>query len=121
MINIKINGDTAIFEVEGWDKLWSFKSSLEIPVTHITNVYADPNYAMNWLDGFKLIGTSIPTIFRAGTFYQDGELVFWDVHHAEDTIVVELKHEQLAKLVIEVSDPMDAVAVLKNAISKQGN
>ena len=86
MVNISLNGDTAVFEVEGWDKLWAFKSSLEIPVAHIRNVYADPNCAMNWLDGFKLIGTSIPHIFRAGTFYMDGDFVFWDVLLLRDLI-----------------------------------
>ena len=121
MVNIKINGDTAIFEVEGWDKLWAFKSSLEIPVAHIRNVYADPNCAMNWLDGFKLIGTSIPHIFRAGTFYMDGDFVFWDVHHAHNTIVIELEHEHLSKLVIEVADPLASIAFLRNAISLQRN
>ena len=117
MVNIKINGDTAIFEVEGWDKLWAFKSSLEIPVAHIRNVYADPNCAMNWLDSFKLIGTSIPHIFRAGTFYMDGDFVFWDVHHAPNTLLIELDHENFSKIVIEVADPVAAVADLKNAMA----
>ena len=39
MINIKITGDTVIFEVEGWDKLWAFRSSLEIPVVPMRDVY----------------------------------------------------------------------------------
>jgi hypothetical protein len=43
---------------------------------------------MGWFDGVKLGGTGIPNIFKAGTFYQDGGLVFWDVHHQEKTIVL---------------------------------
>ena len=119
MVNIKINSDTVIFEVQGWDKLWAFKNSLEIPVAHIRNVYADPNCAINWLGGIKLIGTSIPHIFRAGTFYMDGEFVLWDVHHAHNTVIIELDHEHFSKLVIEVADPMAAIASLTNAISMQ--
>ena len=76
MVNIDVNGNTAIFEVQGLDKLWSFKSRLEIPVNHIRTAYQDPNCTMEWLNSFRLMGTSLPNIFRAGTFYQQGDLVF---------------------------------------------
>jgi len=42
MVTIDVNGNTAIFEVQGLDKLWSFKSRLEIPVKHIQTAYQDP-------------------------------------------------------------------------------
>ena len=106
MVNIKLQGNIVVFEVAGWDKLWAFKSSLEIPVAHITDIYADPNPAMGWFDAIKIIGTGIPTIFRAGTFYQQGEFVFWDVRNPQNTVVVELVHEQFNKLVIEVIEPV---------------
>ena len=118
MVNIKIEGDNAIFEVEGWDKLWSFKGHLQIPLAHINDVYSNPATAVGWLDSLKVAGTSIPYVFRAGTFYQDGNLVFWDVHNAENTIIVELEHEHFAKLIIEVAEPNAAVAHIKNAISQ---
>lgn len=118
MVEIMVKGDRAIFEVEGWDKLWSLKSRLEIPLAHIKGVHADPKPAMGWFDGLKLAGTAIPNIFRAGTFYQQGDLVFWDVHNPEKTIVIELEHERLAKLIIEVADPKAAVSLLLNAISQ---
>ena len=116
MVNITVHGDTAIFEVQGWDKLWAFKSRLEIPLAHIKNIYADPDRAIGWLDSLKLFGTSIPNIFRAGTFYQQGDLVFWDVHNAENTIVIVLEHEHFNKLIIEVADPAAAVGLIKNAM-----
>jgi hypothetical protein len=118
MVEIKIVGDKAVFEVEGWDKLWSLRSRLEIPLAHIKGVHADPKPAMGWFDGLKLIGTAIPHIFRAGTFYQEGDLVFWDVHNPEKTIVIDLDHEHFRKLIIEVADPNAAVALINNVISK---
>ena len=118
MVEIKIEGDKAVFEVEGWDKLWSFKSRLEIPPAHIKGAHADPNPAMGWFDGLKILGTGIPHIFKAGTFYQEGDYVFWDVRHPEKTIVIELDHEHFAKLIIEVADPNAAVALINKAISR---
>ena len=32
MIDVTIAGSNAIFEVEGWDKLWSLRSRLTIPL-----------------------------------------------------------------------------------------
>ncbi|HLL44099.1 MAG TPA: hypothetical protein VK369_13215 [Segetibacter sp.] len=116
MVNIKLERDVIIFVVAGWDKLWSFKSSLEIPIAHITDVYADPNPAMGWFEGLKIIGTSIPNIFKAGTFYQEGEVVFWDVRNPQNTIVIELVHEQFNKLVIEVAEPVAVVNTIIKAI-----
>ena len=117
MVEIKVAGDKAVFEVEGWDKLWSLRSRLEIPLAHVKGVHADPQPAMGWFDGLKLVGTAIPYIFRAGTFYQEGDLVFWDVRNPEKTIVIELEHERFDKLIIEVAEPDVAVRLLRNALS----
>jgi len=73
---------------------------------------------MGWFDGFKLTGTAIPNIFRAGMFYQEAGLVFWDVHHAEKTIVIELEHEHFTKLIVKVVEPNAAVHLLENALGK---
>ena len=117
MVEITVVGDKAVFEVEGWDKFWSLRSRLEIPLAHIHGVHADPKPAMGWFDGLKLAGTAIPHIFRAGTFYQEGDFVFWDVHDPEKTIVIELEHEHFAKLIIEVAEPARAVRLLASSIS----
>ena len=116
MIEISILGDRAVFEVQGWDQLWSFRSRLEIPQAHINGAHVDPDPAMGWFQGLKLLGADLPHIFRAGTFYQDGGLVFWDVCNPERTIVVELNHERYHKLVIEVEDSDAAVKLINNAV-----
>ena len=40
--------------VRGADKLWSFKSSLEIPLVHIRSVRADPDAARGWYHGIRM-------------------------------------------------------------------
>jgi len=116
MVEITIDGNNVVFEVQGWDKVWSLRSQLTIPLAHINDTYADPEPAMGWLDGLKIAGSAFPNIFRAGTFYQDGEWVFWDVHHHENTIVIELEHENYKKLIIEVADPAAEVRKIRAAL-----
>jgi len=117
MVKIKIEGDRAAFEIEGWDKLWSMRSRLEIPLAHIKGAHVDSHPAMGWFQALKVAGTDVPNVFRAGTFYQDGGFVFWDVHHPEKTMVVELEHERFQKLVIEVVDPEETVNEVNRAVS----
>ena len=117
MVEISIERDKVVFEVIGWDKLWSLKSRLEIPLAHIKRAEADPEPAMGWFQGLGLAGTNMPNLFRAGTFYQQGRLVFWDVRHPESTIAIDLEHEHYDRLIIEVADPAAAVALIQKAIS----
>lgn len=119
MVEITVHGDKAVFEVEGWHKLWCLRSRLEIPLAHIKGVRVEPEPAMGIFDGLKLAGTDIPYVFRAGTYYQGCNIVFWDVHNRAKTIVVELEHEQFARLFVEVADPQAAVRLIEEAISLQ--
>ena len=118
MVTVRTHDDNLVFEVEGWDKLWSLRSRLEIPLTHIEGAEVDPHPAMGWFQGLKVAGSDIPNLFRAGTFYQDGELVFWDVRHPENTIVVNLEHERYAKLIVEVEDPQKTADLINDAIAR---
>jgi hypothetical protein len=52
-------------------------------------------------------------VITAGTFYQEGERVFWDVHDPEKTVVIQLGDERYARLVIEVDDPRATVAAIQ--------
>ena len=117
MVEISIEGTSAVFTVRGADKLWSLRSHLEIPLEHIRDVHADPSPKMGWFQGLKVAGTSIPNAFRAGTFYQDGGWVFWEVLGPKDCIVVELHDEHFKRLVVEVADPAESLRLVQQALA----
>lgn len=58
----------------------------------------------------------MPGVITAGTFYQDGKRVFWDVHHPEKTIVIDLHDERFNQLVVEVADPDAAVKMVQTVL-----
>ena len=58
----------------------------------------------------------MPGVITAGTFYQDGERVFWDVHDPEKTIVIDLHDERYNELVVEADDPEAAMKFIQNAL-----
>jgi hypothetical protein len=116
MVELTIAEGNLALHVRGADKLWALKSSLEIPLVHIAGVRADPEMARGWWHGIKMPGTNILGVITAGTFYQDGKRVFWDVHHPERTIVIDLRDEQYNQLIVEVADPQAAVNLIQSAL-----
>jgi hypothetical protein len=118
MTVVSVSEGNLIVEVEGWDKLWSLRSRLVIPIHHVIRVYADPKIAESWWQGLRLAGTHLPGVITAGTFYHHGNWVFWDLHDPEKAIVVELRDERYEKLIIEVPDPADTVARLGATLLK---
>ena len=115
MVELSIANGNLMLHVKGADKLWAFKSSLEIPLVHIAGVRADPEVARGWWHGIRLPGTQMPGVITAGTFYQDGKRVFWDVHHPDKTIVIDLHDERYNQLIVEVADPNAAVNLIQSA------
>jgi hypothetical protein len=116
MVDLAIAEGKLTLNVRGADKLWAFKSTLEIPLAHVAAVRADPEVARGWYHGIRLPGTNLPGVITAGTFYQDGERVFWDVHHPENTIVIDLHDERFNQLIVEVADPQGAVSLIQSSL-----
>ena len=116
MVDLSISGGRLVLNVRGADKLWTLKSSLAIPLEHIAGIRADPSVAHGWWHGLRLAGTNIPGVITAGTFYQDGQRVFWDVHDPESTVVIKLHDERYAELIVGVADPKAAVDFVKSVL-----
>jgi hypothetical protein len=115
MVDIAIEGDRVLFEVEGLDKLWALKSRLDIPLAHIRGAKVDHDAAKGFWHGVGLGGADLPGVITAGTFYRKGRMVFYDTHKPENTIVVDLDHEDYDQLILQVRDPAGAVAAITDA------
>jgi len=116
MVQVSIEGNRVHFDIEGLDKFWAFRSHLDIPVAHIRAVKIDPEAARGWWHGLRIMGSNVPGLLTAGTFYQDGGIVFYDVHDPERTIVLELEHETYKRLIVEVEDPEKTRTMIERAL-----
>ncbi len=119
MVELELDGSTLTLHVKGADRLWAFKSSLQIPIAHIAAVVVDPSVAKGWYHGIRVPGTNIPGVITAGTFYTEGKRVFWDVHHPENTIVIRLHDERYDELIVEVEDAQEAASLIRNALARK--
>ena len=59
MVEITITADGVLFEVRGWDKVWSLRSQLTIPLAHIKDAHTDPEPAIGWFQGLKVAGVEV--------------------------------------------------------------
>ena len=113
-VNISINGEILKLEIKGLHKVLSFKSHIEIPLDHVLEVYKDDSLVNKCFKGIRVLGINVPKLITAGTFYQQGDKIFWDVHDPEKAIIIKLKDENYSKLIIGVEAPEKAI----NLISK---
>ena len=118
MAEVELSENTLIVHVRGMDRLWALKSRLEIPLVHVVGAEVSPEVAQGWSKSIRASGTHVPGVITAGTFYQEGERVFWDVHDPDSTVVIHLKDDLYARLVIEVDDPPSTAAAIQGALGE---
>ncbi|BCJ48021.1 hypothetical protein GCM10010168_23800 [Actinoplanes ianthinogenes] len=112
---IRVDGDTLVVDIIGMDKFWALKSRLEIPLAHVAGATLDPGVDREF-KGIRTGGTHFPGWLTAGRFRKDGEMVFWDVRDPNKAVVIALRDETYARLIIEVADPRATVDLVEHAI-----
>ena len=118
MTEVTVKKDKLAIEVQGWDKLWSLKSRLEIPLAQVTDVRMAEKE--RWA-GIGAPGTFIPGVITAGTFYKRGQKVFWNVHDPAKAIVIGLRDERYTRLSIQVVDPAARSRPFKQRLHRRRN
>ncbi|HUY97406.1 MAG TPA: hypothetical protein VMW47_07300 [Verrucomicrobiae bacterium] len=111
---VEIIGDRLHVSIEGIDRVLALRVHLDLALSHVRGVRADPEAARGFSAGIKGAGARIPGVVTAGSFYSPGQggWTFYDVHDPARAIVVELTHEHYRALVLEVDDPPGTVATL---------
>ncbi len=122
MARIELGNDSLTVRIDGFDRFLALKSSLTIPLSHIVRVEAQPDVNMGLSaikDEIRLAGADLPGSLRAGTFYHYGEgRYFYDVHHPERCIALDLVDERYKRIVVEIDNetPEAAAARIEAAI-----
>jgi len=118
MVEISIADNTLIVDILGAHQIFALKGALRVPLSHVRSARHDPEYADRWWHGLKVVGTDIPGVFAAGTFWSSDGWRFWDVRHPENAITIELLDERLAEIIVEVEDPAAMVGLINNAVRR---
>jgi hypothetical protein len=114
---VEINGDALQIHVTGVDRILALKSSVSVPLTHVSGADQDLEEASVVFHGLKLPGTGIPGVVTAGSWLKSGEWTFWDVHDPARAVIIRLHDEHYSRLVIGVDDPAATVELIRAALA----
>ena len=102
-MNLSIQQNQLIIELDFWEKLWSLQfHTIGIPLTHIQAVSTVAPQS-GWSD-WKLPGTHIPGVIKAGTYYSDRGREFWYVTRDRGYLTLDLQNEFYKRIILTVDD-----------------
>ncbi len=103
MAHITLSDGILKVTMRGIDKILALRGDVSVQVAHIRGVEARPEEAHKIWHGLR-VGTNIPGVVTAGTFYTGDGKVFFDVHDADRTIGIDLASENYTRLIVQVDD-----------------
>ncbi|MEC4005285.1 hypothetical protein OX283_011515 [Flavobacterium sp. SUN052] len=112
MITIQQTQDNFIFKLSGFHQIWALKSSITVPKKNVIRAYQDQQ-ELHKFPGFRL-GTHIPFLITAGTYFLRGKQNFWDVMVEKNAVIVELQNHIFTKLYIQVKNPQETLQLLNS-------
>jgi hypothetical protein len=101
-MNISIMDKKLSIEMEWFEQLWavSLSKTFIIPLEHIEGVSTEKPTS-TWTE-IRALGTSIPGVIKAGTYYTGNSKEFWYVTRDKDYLVLDLTDELYQKIVLTV-------------------
>jgi len=109
MARVELEADRVSMHLSPLDEVLTLHGSLHIPYRHIQAAHADP-VPETWFRGFR-IGTNIPGVKVAGSFYNGEGVMFYDFHDPARCLTLELADEHYRRVVVEVDRDQDAAAL----------
>lgn len=92
------------------EEVLALHGALHIPLRHVIGVSAEPVPPAAWR-GVR-IGTNVPGVVVAGTFYTAEGAVFYDMRHGDRCVTIELADDRFKRVVVELEPGQDPQAVV---------
>ncbi len=126
MVTIELGHKELIVHVRGWDKVGALRSKLIVPFGHIAAVRAHPREA-SFDDAIidptsRGLGVYVPGKFALGTVDLADGRSFFDLRDPSRAVAIDLVHEPLRHLVLEVEGetPEATVERIERAVQGAG-
>jgi hypothetical protein len=104
MATVRVQDDALQVEIDGIDSLLSFQASFRVPLDHVRGATTEAPPLNRVYKGIQNIGTHIPGLVAAGTYYTSRGRVFWDARVGQELVRIDLEDEKYDELVLGVDD-----------------
>lgn len=118
MARIALEPDHVSLILAPLDEVLALHGSLHIPYGHIRSVRHEAVPAALFR-GIR-IGTNIPGIKVAGTFFTPDGVIFYDFHDPSRCLIFDLDHEKYRKAVVEVDRGQDPDTLAAQILARTG-
>jgi hypothetical protein len=114
MVTIEFEGHDLVVRLQGIDKLYAMRSTLRVPLLHVTGVRATPPEAQfdDIVEGGEATVTYSFRRLIIGSIETERGRTFYDVRDPAHTIAIDLEGEKVGHFVVEVAGetPQHAVS-----------
>lgn len=116
-VHLSVKQSNLFIALKGIDTFLTCKNKLNIPLKHIVSVAPYKGEYNSCFKGIRRPGINIPGMVTAGTFYQAGQKIFWDVKNSDKSIIIALKDNSFTRIIIEVDNPEESIKSIQNSLS----
>lgn len=109
MAHVELEADRLSVQMNPLDEVLSLHGTLHIAYGNIRSVTTGP-VPPAWFRGVR-IGTNIPGVKVAGTFFTPDGMVFYDFHDPSRCLTLELAHQHYHRVVVQVDEDQDPAAL----------
>jgi len=114
---IEVRDDQIDIRLSLAEEVLALHGTLHIPLRHVMGVSAEPVPPAAWR-GMR-IGTNVPGVVVAGTFFTAEGAVFYDMRHGDRCVTIELAGERYKRVVVEVDPGQDPQVVASEIEAKR--
>ena len=115
MVKISITKTAVIVNFESYKKFLALKNNLRIPFSSIKSITTLP---AKWLIFTPKVGTNLPGVIMAGTFFRREGIVFYYVRDLKKCMTISLQNHRYSKVVLQVDDKERVASEIRKAIKK---
>jgi hypothetical protein len=112
---VEIEGDSLVVRLDGWRAVWAVKRTLRLPVSSVAKVSLESGAYQQISTRLRKTRRPPSLLFKLGSQHGYDGWSFWASGWGSNTVVVEMTGVRYRFLVVEVSDPMRLVKMLREA------
>ena len=113
---IRVEGNSIIFQLRGIDKVLALKSQLKIPIEHIVDVSIE-RADWNIFNQLRLGGSAFPGKLKEGRYLSRKEgWLFYEMKDPDSCVTVSLKDERYKKIIFEVKNKEESANLIRQVM-----
>lgn len=117
-VHLSVNQSNLFLAIKGIDVFLTCKNKMNIPLKNIVSVTHYQGEYNSCFKGMPTPSVAIPGLVTAGTFYQKGQKIFWDVSNNSKCIMIELKNNSFNRIIVEVDDPGSVINTILTSLDQ---